>query len=170
MIYLDMDGVLADFDAAMLKRDIYNRNDFIHKPRSEWTEDEANLSAAVERVMAEEGFWRGIPVMKGAHALWIYCRHSGLPFSILTARPNLDGSEWVGAEKRSWAETVFDVSDDQFICCLRHEKQKYAKGNILVDDMERNCLEWEKSGGIAILHKGDWEDVLEQLDKVINGN
>src|ERR1700761_1898115 len=126
MIFLDMDGVIADFDGAMLKRGIYNKNDFIHKPRSTWTEEEAKLSAAVEKVMAEPGFWSSIPLMSGAHEL--FNTAWGLDdVKILTARPNEEGSEWVATEKRVWIRENFPVIQDKdFIYCLRSEKARYA--------------------------------------------
>jgi 5'(3')-deoxyribonucleotidase len=150
-IYLDMDGVLADFDGAMLQHNIINRHDFIHKPKLEWTEEEAKLDVAVETVMKQRGFWLGIPVMNKATSLVDLSTLLGETF-ILTARPNGEEFEWVADEKRQWIREHFPEFDDEhFICCLRSEKKDYAKGNILVDDMKRNCYEWEMAGGYAIL-------------------
>jgi 5'(3')-deoxyribonucleotidase len=153
-----MDGVLSDFDQAMLERDIINRNDFIHKPRDQWTAEEVNLSNAVEAVMRQPGFWLGIPLMRHAKELVQFCNETYLETYILTARPNVQGTDWVGTEKKTWIKHHFgDLFEERFICCLRSEKQNYATDNgipnLLVDDMERNCIEWRRAGGTAIQWK-----------------
>lgn len=150
-VYLDMDGVLADFDQAVLNRGIVNRHDFIHKPKSEWTAQERDVDVAVSRIMREPGFWEGIPVMKHAHNLVDILVELYQEVWILTARPNGDGLEWVAEEKKDWIRREFpSLFDDEFICCLRSEKAQYAKDNMLIDDMENNCREWRKAGGVAI--------------------
>lgn len=171
MIYLDLDGVLADFDAAVARRGVKNRTNFIHKPKSEWTDADKDLDEQVRVCMSTEGFWENIPVMSGAHDLWTYC----LPYRpvILTAKPkDAEYGPRVAKEKRAWVHKVFgDIQDDQFICCLRSEKQNFIghtdhRLQILVDDMEINCKEWVAAGGRAVVHTSA-EDTIRKLDRII---
>lgn len=153
--YLDMDGVLADFDRAMLERNVKNRHDFIHKPKSEWSQEERDLDIAVSRIMTESGFWSSIPPMRNAHDLVKILDELYQEVWILTARPNIEGTEWVADVKCKWIHDQFDgLFDEQFICCLRSEKKQYATENghpnLLVDDMLNNCKEWQKAGGVAV--------------------
>jgi len=178
-VYLDMDGVLADFDGELSKRGFFINRDsnrfkqFVDK--SQWTEEELKADSQVKQYMSEPGFFRNLAFMSGADQLWIA---AGKPI-VLTARPkNAESAHRVSSEKREWIEEYFgQIPEDRFICCLRSEKAKYAISwehgssfpieNILVDDLEWNCSEWEKAGGIAILYKNA-EQAVTDLKKVMN--
>ena len=153
-IYLDMDGVLADFDKGCLQNGIQNRNDLIYKPREQWTAEENLLRNKVEDLMSSPGFFYNLPVFSYTDPLWVYSNTVANTF-ILTARPLfVNGPEGrIPAEKLEWCrKNLPNFKDEQFICCLRPEKSKYALDNILVDDMKKNCEEWKEKGGVAILH------------------
>lgn len=173
-IFLDLDGVLADFDAGLRNYGV-DRNDttFIHRHKSTWTQDQVYLDKIVRSAMGQPGFWEAIPVMPDAIRLWNYCK----PYNpvILTAVPSVP--EWhkrVEQEKRSWIKRVIGtLADEQIVCCLRSEKIKYMSDpnleyQILVDDMQANIDDWNKAGGIGILHKSA-EESVKRLDHIING-
>lgn len=158
MIYLDCDGVLADFNKGLANYGIpLNDNSFIHKPKSEWTKDNKVLDRQVRDVMAVEGFWLDIPPMKDALKLWEFC----LPYQpfVLTAKPNdVVWGNRIANEKWIWlTDNLGPIKPSQFICCLRSEKKNFInssnhKHQILVDDLEANCEEWKSVGGIGIVH------------------
>lgn len=165
-IYLDMDGVLADFDGGLLDQGfVMNREDNRlfkqHIDKSQWTDLEKTNEAFVHECMSKDGFFRNLRMIPGANELW---DTAGNPI-VLTARPKVeDVNQRVTREKRGWIEEHFgEIPEERFICCLRSEKVKYAVSwehgssfpveNILVDDLEWNCSEWEKAGGRAILFK-----------------
>lgn len=173
-LYLDMDGVLADFDLGCAKMGIQNKHNFIHKPRSEWTEEEKKLDIEVNRLMATPGFFYNLPPMDGAFALWDFCQQFNP--TVLTARPKNDEiAERVIEEKTLWLREVLDCNN--VIVCLRAEKQKYAKTfvkklsggyfepNILVDDLQSNIDEWNAAGGVSILFKNSIQ-AISDLKKV----
>ena len=159
-----MDGVLADFDGELIRRGmiIDRSNDRLNKghiPKSEWTEGEKERDEIIKEFMSIPGFFRNLEMIEGADKLW---EVAGNP-TVLTARPKRhDTADRVRNEKRDWITQYFgEIPDDGFICCLRSEKANYATEhggvgygwtirNILVDDLEWNCTEWEKAGGIAI--------------------
>ena len=164
-IYLDMDGVLADFDGGVRKYGFINDNSFIHKPRLEWTEEQKELSNIFERLMASPGYFLNLEPMKDYHQLVDFCTPFG--YDVLTAWPrNVKDVSGIIQDKKDWCDKYLN-DYSEFICCDRSEKVKYAKGNILVDDMIANCIAWAEEGGTAILHKSA-EDSINQLKKVIN--
>lgn len=178
-IYLDMDGVLADFDGGLLdRRFVINREDNRlfkqHVDKSQWSDLEKKNESLVHNFMSEKGFFRNLRMIPGADRLWAA---AGKPI-ILTARPKVeDVNQRVANEKREWIEEHFgQISDDRFICCLRSEKSFYATTelgrytgnplpNILVDDLEWNCSEWNKAGGIGI-HFKDMDQAVRSLKLV----
>lgn len=182
-IYLDQDGVLADFNQELLRRGItHPKSDrllqgFVDK--KDWTEDELSYDDKIKSCLEEPGFFLGLKPMRSLKTLYDTVRSYG-PFSILTARPkgNLNGKR-VATEKLLWLEKYFPLrKNDIFICCLRSQKSEYAFGrsrspmmndtpNILVDDLEWNCSEWEKAGGRAILFK-NMDQAVNDIKKVMN--
>lgn len=163
-IFLDMDGVLTDFDAAMAKAGIKNEWGFIHKPKSEWTPDQFALDALVREQMDREDFWPNLPIMAGAHYLYESAKVLG-NVMILTARPNETvNAARVTQQKREWIWKNINpfMHHAEIIVCLRHEKQDFAKyGAILVDDMPINCEHWAQAGGQPILHRSAEETVTK---------
>lgn len=166
-IYLDMDGVLVDFDKGLEQFNIVNDTTFIHRPKAEWTPLQIKLDREVVDCMNTPGFFENLPLMEGAGDLW---KAAGRP-SVLTAYPSTGKDILrVAREKRNSIEFHFgEVSDDRFICCARSEKAYYAtkqsypfaSANILVDDLEANCEAWEAAGGIAILFKTSKQAIKE---------
>lgn len=174
MIYLDMDGVLADFDGWIAKLGHQNECSFIHRPREEWTPSQIALDKIVVDAMATPGFFRNLEPMPGCHELWNYCKEYD-PV-VLTARPKDPlSAERVTREKRDWITEQFGpIPDNRFICCLRSEKQDFIghtqhPHQILVDDLEQNCKDWVAVGGIAIIHTSA-ESSIKQLEQILGRN
>lgn len=194
MLFLDMDGVLVDFDKGLEDNDIINCKTFIHLPKDTWSDEQLALNKAIISVMRRPGFFSGLPPMTGYKELWDFC----LPYGhkVLTARPDdsVSGSR-VSQEKQDWLLWhIGEFKQEDFICCLRSEKPQYAltttanpnlglpwfttdwhrdsrkwisEPNILVDDMESNCHEWEKAGGRAVLFKSA-EQSIEELKRLVS--
>jgi len=187
-IYLDMDGVLADFDRALLERGIVNETQFIHKPKEEWSDKEIELDRLVVACMDEPNWFYNLKPFKGAVDL--VREAAGISkVGILTARPkNQDTAKRVKDEKKKWIEENIEEPLNlklEFHCCVRHQKQDYAASctrlsngvydcteqglipNVLVDDLQANVREWEKAGGIGILFENS-EQAINDLKKVFD--
>ena len=165
-VFLDMDGVLMDFDRALHENGLFVWNQrpgnrtYHHLPPHEWTEEEAEHDKEISKLMAHSEFWEGIKPMADAHLLWDYCRP--LHADVLTARPrNEEAAQRVSAAKVGSIWKYFDGAFDprHIHICLRSEKANFAvwpdglsQPNILVDDLPGNCEDWVRAGGIAILH------------------
>lgn len=156
-LYLDMDGVLMDYDSHMLKWGCnWQGALYHHKPPSEWTQEQAANDKHYQDAMADPVFWASMRPMSDAYVLWSYCRT--MDPHVLTATPHSASSyrERCTKDKLNSIHHHFDsrFPAENFHACLRSEKKLLAlPGHILVDDMAPNCEEWTAHGGTAILHK-----------------
>lgn len=171
MLYLDMDGVLMDFDGHKSKWIArWEKREYHHLPRAQWTPEETERDAKLHDVMALPEFWRTMPPMADAHILWSYCRP--LHPRILTATPA--GATYRERCRTDKLQSIFEHFDstfpvEDFYAVLRSEKRAHAMpGSILVDDMAANCHEWEAAGGVAVLHK-DALSTIRILQEIYHG-
>lgn len=137
-LYLDCDGVLADFDQHFF--DCFNMT-----PR------------LAEEKMGKETFWniiqfgtddfyKNLPLMPGANDLFDAVEH--LRPLILTGCP-LGG--WAEPQKVDWGRHYFPGTP--VVTCMSRDKRDYCKpGDVLVDDRPHYKDLWEEAGGIFILH------------------
>jgi hypothetical protein len=162
-IFLDMDGVLADFNAALRARGVVDdQPEFHHKPKDEWTKDQIALDASVRACMESSDFWPSIPLMADAKALWKFCDRFDPNVYILTATPReTNFRSRIEKQKREWVDHHFGpFFENRVIVCAREYKKNYAGPNcVLVDDMAVNCREWFKAGGISIHHKSAQDSI-----------
>jgi hypothetical protein len=146
-LYLDCDGVLADFDkgaAAVLGMHpkAYEKR---RGPGRFW----AKLASAPD-------FYFSLPLLPDAMRLYEAVKQ--LDPVILTGTPR---GNWAAEQKVRWAAQHFPGV--RIITTLAREKRKYAKeGDVLVDDQERHRALWEEAGGVFIHHR-DAESTLAAL-------
>lgn len=170
-IYLDMDGVLMDFESHISKwlAPPWAGRTYHYLPKSEWTEEEQANDLRYQNAMEDHTFWRTMPPMSDAHLLWNFCRPWG--HHIMTATPsNATYRARCSADKLHSIHKHFDpvFPIQQFNAVLRSEKASFAKpGAILVDDMPANCKEWCEAGGTAILHT-DALSTIRKLQELIH--
>lgn len=170
-IYLDMDGVLADFDAGLKALGIAV-DPALNKPSEELTPEERAAKHAVRDRIANSGFYRTLPLMAGARELWNFVAPAA-PI-VLTAAPRFaDGGEHGEAfrqaalDKRAWIEAMFGpVPDERFVCTTSSGKarfmhRKHSAHQILVDDRISNILPWREAGGIGIHHVSAGESIAQ---------
>jgi 5'(3')-deoxyribonucleotidase len=146
-LYLDCDGVLADFDhGAQAALGLPPRAFEARHGRARFW---ARLADAPD-------FFANLPLMAGAQQLFDAVRH--LDPIILTGTPRGD---WAAPQKLRWAERHFPGT--RIITCLAVEKRRHClEGDVLVDDTLKHRHLWEEAGGIFVVHR-TVEDSLEQL-------
>jgi hypothetical protein len=164
-LYLDMDGVLMNYEGAIEAAGVVRYRDGAHwiaQPRDTWPPEMVQADKAYVTCMEGVGFWSGIKPMSDAVLLWNFCR----PWQphVLTAAPTDRPGETkfslirdrIAQDKRVSIWQHFDpiFPAEAIHICLRHEKSKFShEGAVLVDDTPGNCAEWTARGGTAILHK-----------------
>ncbi|MFN3389321.1 MAG: hypothetical protein ACK40O_10345 [Allosphingosinicella sp.] len=147
-LYLDCDGVLADFDkgaAAILG---------MH-PRA--FEKRFGLGKFWQKLATAPDFYFGLPLLPDANRLFEAVKH--LDPIILTGLPR---GNWAADQKVRWAAKHFPGT--RIITTMAKDKRNHAKeGDVLVDDQMRHAHLWEEIGGVFIHHK-DVDATLEQLE------
>ena len=150
-IYLDMDGVIVNFDKQFEEA-------FGMPPR----EFEEGFGTEMFWKKIEErgvGFWRGMEWMPGGQEL--YNRISQFDHYLLSS-PSRSETSKIG--KHMWKKD--NTPNTKLILARSYNKKNYAdKSNILIDDRESNIQQWRDAGGIGILYKSA-EQVNAELDKL----
>jgi len=68
--------------------------------------------------------------------------------------------------KLAWLRKNLRMTDTSRINLVRRrDKKQYAKGNLLIDDLQKNIAEWKAAGGTGILHKSVGQTIA-QLKKL----
>lgn len=157
-IYLDMDGVVADWNAGVEEILGYVKEDpNAHYPDEDW-----------ERIKGNERMYRDLPVMKNAQELVNLARRFrdrlGWKLLFLSATPKGNDVPWSFWDKCMWAQKNFPDIPVHFGPYAK-DKQVHAKvGDILVDDRRSNITEWRNRGGIGIEVKtGDLTEAINSL-------
>jgi hypothetical protein len=139
-LYIDLDGVLADYDKAaneILGTDNHYKYEFIWGAEAYW-----------KKLHAKGDFFASLARMPDAHHLWLAIKRFD-PI-ILTALPK-SNPEVVDRQKRKWVEKNFYGA--AVITCKTPDKPNYCEpGDILIDDRAINRDAWIAKGGTYIIH------------------
>ena len=149
-LFLDADGVLADFDEGAKKLLGMTPRQFEakHGRREFW-----------RRIATAKNFYGSLPEMPDARLLFDAVEH--LQPTILTGLPL---GKWAAPQKVEWAAEHFPAVP--IITCMARDKHKHMKpGDVLVDDRENHRAAYE-SAGIVFVHHRSAEDSLKQLAKI----
>ena len=147
-IYFDMDGVLADFRSGVKK--------YCGMDAPDINEDNPEKDAEMwKRIREVDHFYAELDEMPYSRPLFeaVYRKYRD-KVAILTAIPKKDkGIKDAAEDKIEWIRRKFSKTIPVHIV-TREEKKKYCtgKGCILIDDMEKNILEWKEMGGSGFLN------------------
>jgi hypothetical protein len=159
-VYLDMDGVLADFDQRFKDISGMEPRDFENKyGRKEFW----NLIDEENKIK----FWVGIPVMDGAAALVNAVKD--YDYELLTS-PSAKKQSYLG--KILWVKNhTGDVFPSKPRINFKRAKEKHevkpqlSQTDILIDDREDTIGRWNAAGGTGIVYKSIGQ-VLSDLKKL----
>lgn len=161
-LYLDMDGVLADFErgvlelAGMAPTPLNGKRDAGYDDR---------MWAAIRKV---DHFYGRLEPMPGAKAMFDALRaRYGAACEILTGIPKpRRGIAHAAEDKLEWVRRV--LSPDVAVnVVLREQKPEFCAGPdcVLLDDSARNVRDWERAGGTGVLFTGA-EAAVEALARL----
>lgn len=133
-LFLDLDGVLADFDAGVVA--VTGKLPHQQPVRTMWRE----LAAAPD-------FFATLAFKPDGGALWAFCA----PFrpTILTGLPL---GRWAAPQKRRWVAERLGPDVPVITCLSRDKARTAAPGRVLVDDRLSLKNGWEEAGGAFIHH------------------
>lgn len=146
-LFLDLDGVFSDFDQHY--NDLFNQSNKEIKDNVMW-----------KNIHSYDKWWTEMPKMKTFDQLWDIVKIYNP--TILTGCPPSKFNH-ASEGKKEWCKKHFG-ENVPVITCLSRDKYKHMtqEGDILIDDMEKNCKKWEDNGGIAIRFD------LEHIDLIID--
>ena len=162
VVYLDMDGVLADFFGGV--ENLYGVSHW-----KELTNDKTkDLKQEVINRITGTDFFATLPKFNNADALIdMVKKFTGGKFSINTS-PLRGDHENSGKYKKVWISNNIEQPDEIIVT---GRKESYAKDkatgtpNILIDDRPVNIQRWQGAGGYGILYQAN----RDSLDKVKKG-
>ena len=146
-LFLDCDGVLADFDAGVerllgMSAAAFERR---HSKGAFWG-----------RLAKAPGFYARLPLMKDARDLFDAVAH--LHPTVLTGLPL---GKWAAPQKLAWVEEHFPGTP--VITCMARDKHRFMDpGDVLVDDRETHRAAYEAHGVVFVRHVSA-ADSLRQL-------
>jgi len=160
-IYVDMDGVLTDFERRFEQFAGVSPDEFTSQKTIQVGKEKADEQFwdLIDKQIGVR-FWAGMPWMPEGEKLYQYIKKSKP--TILTS-PSRDESSRIG--KGVWVKRNMPNVPVKF-GYKASGKAKYAGPNkILIDDREDNIAAWKAAGGIGILFKST-EQVKNELSKL----
>ncbi|PXW51549.1 hypothetical protein [Methylobacterium sp. B4] len=137
-VFLDCDGVLADFDGGACH---------VLGQSPEAFQRRFGLKQFWSRLAAEPDFFANLPLLPDARDLYEAVR-ACRPV-ILTGVPR---GNWAEPQKRRWAERHFP--DTPMITTSAALKREHCRpGDALIDDWDSHRHRWEEAGGVFIHHR-----------------
>ena len=161
-LYLDMDGVQADFFTAWAN--IHNKARY--KEIGDASAREASISDLTNRGPEFiANFFATLPVLEGGMQVVAWLKQNNIPFTILSA-PLRDNHAASIEGKKYWLDQNNPGTSSSAI--FTGTKEHYAsKGqpNVLVDDHKKYLERWQVRGGIPVLHRNG-ADTIQQLENI----
>lgn len=164
-LYLDMDGVQADFFSAWAGH--------YGKKRYKEIGDRDAREASIMDLNKHgpdfiENFFATLPVLPGGQKLTAWLKANRIPYTVLSAP--LRGNEQASiAGKRTWLDRHNPGTSGSAIFTSEKERLATEGGhtNVLVDDFKKYINNWRKAGGIAILYRdSNVDNVIQQLSEI----
>lgn len=153
-LYLDMDGVQADFFGAWAKR-----HNVDHWKAINNKENEINVLANSSAKEVYD-FFRELKPLKGGQQIISWLHTNKIPFTVLSAPLRGPYAEASKQAKRDWLDKFNPGTSGSAI--FTSAKFKYAmkdgQPQVLVDDFGPYLQKWSDAGGIAVKHEDEFED------------
>lgn len=166
VVYVDMDGVLADFFGPIAQ----------HHGVKSWRDarkQRRNAGGSIDKIAKKPGFFLHLKPLSNAGRLINGVQQLAGRYDILSS-PLLANVEQSSREKAEWLQHHLKKNPPRAVL-FDHEKFKYARQadstpNILIDDYDTNIHLWEANGGIGILYRNeDCIQALKQLQAALHG-
>ncbi len=161
-IYIDLDGVLADFDKGVRvlcgMEPRYQNGKVNNQNADKWW----------AKVAAVDHFYAKLDPIPGAKEMFdaLYSKY-GDTIEILSAVPRPHrGVKHTAEDKKEWVRR-FISNDVHLNIVFRDEKKDYCLGenSILIDDLEMNIEEWEANGGTGVLFNKP-DEIIERIARI----
>lgn len=165
-IYLDMDGVLADFNSGARTALNASQEEREHAERTgQWP------ITAWRRLAYVPNLYRHLPKMPQADDLvntaLKFKDTFGWQVAILTAVPKNNDVKDAFQDKFDWVAEHYPSLRIYFGPYSKDKHTHARPGDILIDDRTSNCNEWRQAGGIAIqVKKHAYQQAIDTLNEL----
>jgi len=156
-LYLDMDGVVADFDEYAARTLGIPPSQGIY-PDEIWHKLASN--ARLYRDLVPTPYATQL-----VYQCEQFCTKKQYDLKFLTAVPKGNDVPWAFNDKVYWARNYFATIPVWFGPFSKDKHQHCQDGDILIDDRLSNIEEWRAAGGIAI-HHTNIDTTLQELSKL----
>lgn len=148
-LFLDLDGVFADFDKRVMHL-------------SGGKHPREIKQGMWKMIMADRDFFISLEMMPGARDLWEYAKQYK-PRFLTGAPPGLRSQ----SQKREWVVKHFGPEHETIVLPKKEKPNYSGHYKVLVDDLPANIEAWVAKGGAGVLHTDPWStiDQLEELRK-----
>jgi len=151
-IYLDMDGVIADFTKRY--KELY-----LMEPKQ--AEKNKEFDKFFNQFIAT-GQFATLDLMPDAMLGIEYLRNAPVPTQILSSTASPERNDAIAKQKLIWLHTHGITFNPILVPGKRHKYKWATPDSIIIDDTESVINDWRKAGGIGILHK-NWVTTLAIL-------
>ena len=141
-VYLDMDGVIADFDKQY--KELYRMS-----PKE--ADDKKEFYKLFDNFI-ETGQFAKLDMTQDAKILLQFLDSTGIPVEILSSTASEKRHDAIAPQKTEWLRE-HGIHYPINLVPGKRLKRQYAKpDHLLIDDTTQNIDQWREDGGIGILH------------------
>lgn len=162
-LYLDMDGVQADFFGEWAKTHAVEKSDNV-----------PHLKKAIDELAQSKpkkvfDFFANLDPLPGGQKIISWLKSNNIPFTVLSAPLRGPHSEFSILGKKVWLDKHLPGASKHAV--FTGEKYLYATRNgfpnVLVDDYDKFLAPWIEKGGIGIKHSDETTDnTIQELTKI----
>lgn len=156
VIYVDLDGVLADFDRGYTEMFGVSRSD---------TRYNHSFDNYFDKFIQNSGFEKLEP-MNDANVLFWFLETLKIPKEILSSTARATNAHLIAPQKRRWLKRQDINYGANFVPGKRHKHIFATPNAIIIDDTKSVITDWIDAGGIGI-HHIDAEKTIAELKKYI---
>jgi len=142
-IYLDMDGVIADFDKRYIE--LFNITTKQSERDKKWVQFFDKF--------IEERHFATLDLMPEAIELMDYLKSTGIPIIILSSTSSENRDNEIRPQKMEWLKKHKIDFPVILVPGARLKKDYATPDSILIDDTSKNIDDWRREGGIGILYE-----------------
>ena len=153
-----MDGVLCDFERKF--EELYGEEALKNRDRKLWTEDWPDF---IQTNQFEE-----LAKFPGADDLLLFIRkHPEIEVEILTSSGGQQYHDQVKEQKIVWLKKNSIAYKPNVVPGRKHKKEFAQPDTVLIDDTEDVIQNFNRAGGIGILHR-DAKETIKTLETLLN--
>jgi len=183
-IYLDMDGVLTDFESFLIEFVFANKEELEEKLQAKIVKTDcldslrSSLGVKWYQLTAglEKSFWEEMPYLEGAKDFLKYLGSMD-EFIILSTPASSKNSRegkiaWIQRELGENQKFIIQPYKERFVKNDLHVPSNKLRNpgfcKLLIDDTPRVLEKWVDSGGLGILFDGDYSILRDRCESVFD--